>query len=128
MPMGNALGKFSLKSTSINYSPTGGGTEIIDMNMEGTMEGPDGAATVLGTLTGEPNEDASGGNYNWIGREFAADGSTRVATGSGFFRATGAGKWALRGTISFSDGANAAVEGDLDLASRTLSGTACEWD
>ena len=61
MPIGAELGAFSLKSTSINYTPAGGGSEIIDMNMEGSIEGPSGNLTVLGTLTGEPSADAQNG-------------------------------------------------------------------
>ena len=43
------------------------------MNMEGSIEGPNGNLTVLGTLTGEPSADAQNGTYTWLGREFAAD-------------------------------------------------------
>ena len=127
MPVGKQIGKFSLKTTSITYSPTGGDSEVIDMNMDGTIDGADGTATVLGTLTGSPSADAKSGTYSWVGREFAANGDTRLATGAGFFNASGTGKWALRGYIAFADGTGGAVEGELELASRTLSGTLCEW-
>ena len=127
MPIGNELGSFSLKSTSINYSPADGGTEIVDMNMEGSIEGPNGNLTVLGTLTGRPNADAQSGTYTWLGREFAVDGATRIATGGGFFINNGAGTWALRGHILFSDGTGGAVEGQLNLADRSLIGKLCEW-
>ena len=127
MPMGNVLGEFQFKSTSFTYSPGSDGAEIVAMNMEGSLDGPDGKLTALGTLTASPNADATRGTYTWLGRDFAADGSTRLATGGGFLKASGNGTWALRGYVSWSDGTAGAVEGELNLASRSLMGTACEW-
>ena len=121
MPMGKELGDFAFQTTSFGYSPGDGGAETVAMNMEGALEGPDGNLTVLGTLTGSPNADATSGTYTWLGRDFAADGTTRVATGGGYFSASGNGTWALRGYVSWSDGSGGAVEGELNLASRSLT-------
>ena len=74
-----------------------------------------------------PSADAKFATYSWTGREFAADGNTRIATGGGYLSSTGANKWALRGYVAFSDGTGGAVEGDMDLASRTLTGKLHEW-
>ena len=127
MPMGKELGDFSFKTTSFGYSPGEGGAESVAMNMEGSLDGPDGKLTALGTLTANPSADATTGTYTWLGRDFASDGSTRVATGGGFFTASGAGTWALRGYVSWADGSSGAVEGELNLESRSLTGKAREW-
>ena len=127
MAMGKELGDFSFKTTSFGYSPGEGGAETVAMNMEGALDGAAGKLTALGTLTGSPNADATSGTYTWLGRDFAADGATRVATGGGFFTANGKGSWAVRGYVLWSDGSGAGIEGELDLASRSLKGKAYEW-
>ena len=64
MPFGNAIGNFSLNSTSLNYTPTAGGTEIVEINMEGHIEGPDGKLAVL---------------YNSQGADFVIDDLDKLA-------------------------------------------------
>ena len=128
MPIGTELGTFSLKATSFTYSPGGGGLESVEINYEGTIEGSGASGTVLGTMNVSPSADAKNGTWTWCGREFAADGATRVANGGGFFQSSGTNNWKMRGYIHFSDGSSAATEGDLDLASRSLTGKLSEWD
>ena len=128
MPIGNELGQFFCKSTSISYSPGEGGAEYVEINYEGSIQGGGANGTVLGTLSGQPSADLSSGTWTWVGREFGGDGSTRVATGSGFFRVNGTNSWDLRGYIYFNDGSCAATEGTMDLASRSLTGKLSEWD
>jgi hypothetical protein len=128
MPIGSELGAFSCKATSFTYSPGEGGLESVEINYEGTIEGSGSSGTVLGTMNVSPSADAKNGTWTWCGREFAADGATRVANGGGFFQSSGTNNWKLRGYIHFSDGSSAATEGDLDLASRSLTGKLSEWD
>jgi hypothetical protein len=128
MPIGSELGAFSCKATSFTYSPGEGGLESVEINYEGTIEGSGSSGTVLGTMKVSPSADAKNGTWTWCGREFAADGATRVANGGGFFQSSGTNNWKLRGYIHFSDGSSAATEGDLDLASRSLTGKLSEWD
>ena len=127
MAMGKELGDFKFNTTSFGYSPGDGGAETVAMNMEGSLDGAAGKLTALGTLTGSPNTAATSGSYTWLGRDFAADGTTRVATGGGFFTASGKGTWAMRGYVLWSDGSGAGIEGELNLASRSLTGKAYEW-
>lgn len=127
MAMGKELGDFTFKTTSFGYSPGEGGGETVAMNMEGGLEGAAGKLTALGTLTASPDEAATTGTYTWLGRDFASDGSTRVATGGGFFSKSGNGTWAMRGYVLWSDGSGAGIEGELNLASRSLTGKAYEW-
>ncbi|MCZ6677428.1 MAG: PEP-CTERM sorting domain-containing protein [Candidatus Poribacteria bacterium] len=81
MPIGNEIGAFSLNSTSITYQPGEGGSETAEINYEGTIEGSGASGTVLGTMKVAPAADATNGTWTWCGREFAADGATRVLTG-----------------------------------------------
>ncbi len=128
MPIGNEIGAFTCKATSFTYSPSAGGVETVEINYEGSIEGGGASGTVLGTMNVSPSADAKNGTWTWCGREFAADGATRVANGAGFFQSSGANSWNLRGYIHFSDGSSAATEGVLDLASRSLTGKLSEWD
>ncbi len=68
----------------VDFQPGEGGVENVEVNYEGSIEGSGASGTVLGTLNVTPNADATNGTWIWCGREFAADGATRMAMGGAF--------------------------------------------
>ncbi|MFT5692439.1 MAG: hypothetical protein ACI92E_001773 [Oceanicoccus sp.] len=128
MPLGKSVGEFSLESTSITYQKVTHGRQLISINMEGNLTGGDENRVILGTLELDQKVEDKDGSYTWFGREFAMDGTARSVSGAGFFRNHGSNHWQLRGYIVFMDGSNVAVEAEMHLASRSLTGTLFEWN
>ena len=126
MPLGNEIGTWSMKVTSITITPGEGNAETPQINVEGEAKLDGNEEMVIGTLTLFPNEEASNGRWEWCSRSFMENG-TRVAQGGGFFTRDGT-QTHCRGTISGTDGANFATEGILDVVGRTFAGKAYAWD
>jgi hypothetical protein len=126
MPIGNEVGAFSLEVTSTTYSTGADGVSHVQLNMGGELEGDGQSDVVLGTLDIARGTDGGNGTYTWIGQRFSAD-DTGLSNGAGFVQPSGDNTWMLRGYNSFPDGTSTAVEGTLELASRSLKGSLLEW-
>ena len=126
MPIGNEVGAFSLEVTSTTYSNSADGVSHVQLNMGGELEGDGQSDVVLGTLDIARGTDGANGSYTWIGQRFSAE-DTGLSNGAGFIQPSGDNTWMLRGFTTFPDGTSTAVEGTLELASRTLKGSLFEW-
>ncbi len=119
MAIGKALGEFSYKVTSTTFGETS-----VQLNLLGTVTG---FGTVQGTMTitGEPG--ATSGKVSFRAAAFTDDGKILPGSGEGTWETVGKHKWRIRG-INYVDGRTFASEGDLELATQTLSGTFYEWN
>ena len=127
MPIGNEIATFSFKSTSITYEPGEGDSTHVKLNLDGVFERGGESDVVLGTLDIAAVGDGSGGNYVWTGQRFSSDGAD-IRQGSGYVEADGPSSWKCRGYVDLGDGTKAAVEGVIELETRTLTGKVFEWD
>jgi len=119
MPVGKAIGEFSYKVTSTTYRETS-----VQINLHGMATG---FGTVEGTMTvtGEPG--ATSGKVSFCAAAFLDDGKIQNGTGEGTWETVGKHKWRIRG-INYVDGRTFASEGELELATQSLSGTNYEWN
>lgn len=121
MALGKEIGTFSLKVTSVSYSDDGA-----TLNCDGTA---DNFGTVLGSLTvsggGDPN--VTSGGLSWRGEAYLENGEVLRAAGEGAWEQLGQHKWRTRLVITVSDGQIFASDGQVDLASRSISGKNVEW-
>ena len=127
MALGKPMAEFSFKAITATYTAGPGSAMTNAINFEGELTG-DMAGPAQGTLTtvmAEPN--AKTGTWSWSGVTYLANGDIVGATSQGTIETVGSHKWRLRGQATFSDGHTAAVEGEGDLATRTLAGTLYEW-
>ena len=79
--MGNQIGQFSLKSTSLTYQAEGTG----QANSEGSVEGTDLTGEVL-HFVGEPG--AKSGTCRWAGGVYLENGEEITGTSQGTFEST----------------------------------------
>ena len=126
MPIGKEMGTFSLTATSFTNLPREGGVMSAIGNLEGTVTG-DLAGAVLLTLNFKTS-DMKNGTYTSVAAGFLDNGDTLNGEGSGCYESSGKHKWRLRGQDVLSTGDIIAVEGEMDLASRTYSGKIYAWD
>ena len=121
MALGKETGSFSFKITSTRISDDGAAA----VDCDGTA---DTFGTVLGTLTfagGDPG--AQNGALSWRGQAFLENGEQVASVGEGSFEALSNHKWRTRLVITASDGQIFASDGQLDLATRSLTGKNLEW-
>jgi hypothetical protein len=120
MASGKPKGEYSLKSTSITFSPGPGGSTLAAVNFEGTATG---FGAVLGTATfvGDKN-----GTYSWCAQAFLDNGDIVTGNGPGTFESIGQHKWRTRGIMQLSDGRVIGGEGEVDLAKRSWTGKMIE--
>ncbi len=119
MALGKETGDFSFKITSVNFTEDGA---IVDC--DGTA---DNFGTVLGTMTFTSEPGAQNGALSWRGQSYLENGDELGAVGEGAVEALGNHKWRTRLVITISDGQVFASDGQLDLASRSLTGKNLEW-
>mgnify|MGYP000279348710 CR=1 FL=1 len=127
MPLGQSVGEFSLESTSVTYNKATHESQLISINMEGSLTGADESRVVMGTLELSQKLESDDGSYTWFGREFTIEGEARSVSGAGFFRYSGGNHWQLRGYITVLGGNSVAMEAEIHLATRSLKGTLYEW-
>ena len=126
MAIGKNLGEFALKSTSLTYSATEtGGT--VQGNFEGTAKGEGLSGPVLGTLTAVGAPGAKSGTCSWAGTSYLNNGEEVNGKGEGTWEKTGTHKWRIRAVNYLSDGRTIASDGEVDLATRSFTGTLFEW-
>jgi hypothetical protein len=118
MAVGKQIGEFSYKVTSATYGDTS-----VQVNLHGTATG---FGTVEGTLTltGEPG--ATSGKGSFRAAAFLDDGKIQNGSGEGTWETVGKHKWRIRG-INYVDGRTFASDGELELATQSLSGKIYEW-
>jgi hypothetical protein len=137
MPFGNTLGEFSLKAMSVKQIDLGRGQLRIEIDYKGEVAG-EGGGSHYGTLslvgTDDPDRPMP---WSYVGTTLATTGTAIGVTGSGMAQRTGQGqKMRLRGVarqlttdakLAMLNNLIAATESELDPATDTLKGVACEW-
>jgi len=80
------------------------------------------------TLTLMGGADPERGPVSYRGVGFREDGTRVNSVGEGTWNTVGKHKWRIRVLGSGSDGKTVLVDGELDLATSSFSGMACEWN
>ena len=112
------IGEFSLKATTFTFTPGPAGSVLVQMNCEGTGTG---FGTVLGTLTAVSAGQKSG-TWSWCAAAYLDNGDNVTGNGQGTFQSDKPNHWLTQGMIQISDGRTIALEGELDLATRSWKG------
>lgn len=126
MPVGKEMSSFSLTATSFTNLASDGGVMSAVGNFEGTVTGEIAGAVVL-TLTLKTS-DMKNGTYTSVAGAFLDNGDVLNGEGSGCYESTGAHKWRLRGIDVLSNGSIIAIEGDVELATRSYNGKVYAWN
>ena len=119
MPIGKEVGSVSMKGTSITKGVDAAGHHTFVLNLEGTVTGG-WTGTVIMTMN-ITTSDNSSGTYTASAVAYLADGSVIPSSGSGLTRALGGHKWRLNGLGLLADGTQLAIEGDMELATRSFN-------
>jgi hypothetical protein len=120
MATGKSVSEFSLKFTSLTYSPGLGGSVIIQANYEGTGTGF-GTIQGTGTFVG-----AKSGTFSVCTAAYLDDGEQLSAAGSGTYESSGKHRWRTQGFVQISDGRLLVSEGEIDLATKSWKGKLSE--
>jgi hypothetical protein len=137
MPLGDSLGEFSLKAMSVKQIDLGGGQLRIEIDYKGEITG-EGGGSHYGTLSlvgaGDPDRPMP---WSYVGSTLGTTGAAIAVTASGMAQRMGQGqKLRLRGVarqsttdakLAMLNNLIAATESELDPATDTLKGVACEW-
>ena len=118
MASGKQVGEFSLKASTLTFTPGPAGSVLVHVNLEGPATN---FGTVLGTMTAVSAGQKSG-TWSWCAVGYLDNGDNVTGNGQGTFNASGPNRWSTQGSILISDGRNIAVEGEMDLATRVWSG------
>ena len=116
MAKGKQVGEYSLKFTSLKYSPGPAGSTLIEGNCEGTATGF-GTVHGTGTFVG-----GKSGTLSWCGASYLDNGDQTSAGGSGTYESSGKHRWHTIGYLQLSDGRALISEGEIDLATRSWNG------
>ncbi|MEM7542973.1 MAG: hypothetical protein AAF384_15510 [Pseudomonadota bacterium] len=120
MALGNEIGTFDMKSTSVTLEGSGGRVTNAEVNFEGDLSG-EFKGFALATMSVN-SKDGKDGTYKVTARCFMADGSIVDAVGEGTTTSAGGQKWTVAGIADTSDGRSTAVRGEIDLINRRYSG------
>jgi hypothetical protein len=135
MPLGEIVGEFTLKVTSVNYSPAGGEMTKAEVNVAAEISGRL-SGRGFGTLT---IEGVPGLTRRWAyaGATFTSAGARIEISGQGVLVPTGTGpRGRARGTatyrstapeLSWLNGFVGAVEFEADPTAEVIKGAVCEW-
>ena len=127
MAIGKQTGEFAYKSTSVTYAATE--TErTVQANCEGTVTIAGVTNPSQGTLIAHVTPGAKSGTCTWTGVLYLNTGDEIHNKGEGTWEKTGAHKWRVRSFLYRSDGITRLIEGEIDLATRSYSGAAYEWN
>lgn len=117
MAAGKPIGEFSFKATAFTFTPGPAGSVLGQMHCEGTGTG---FGTVLGTFsTVSPGQKS--GTWSWCAVAYLDNGDSVTGNGQETFQ-SGLNHWRTQGIIQISDGRTIALEGELDLATRSWTG------
>lgn len=114
--------KFSLKVTSLTFTPGPAGSVIVQANCEGTATG---LGAVAGTATFVP-AGAKNATYSWCGVSYLDNGDSMTDNAQGTIGSIGRHKWRTQGIDHLSDGRIVSVEGEIDFAARSWTGKLIE--
>ena len=124
MALGKTFAEFTMKITSLTYTTESENQITVQGNLEGTAPG---FGPVLGTITAT-NVGGAGGEWKFCGAAYLANGDTLTGVANGTYESIGVHKWSTRGIEKLSNGRTVALEGEVDLASRSWTGKLIEWD
>ena len=116
MAAGQQSGEFSLKISSLIFTPGPANSVLVQANCEGTATGF-GAVLLTGTFVGGKT-----GTYSMCGADYLDNGDIITFTGQGTHESSGRHKWRTQNVNQLSDGRTVSAEGEIDLAARTWSG------
>jgi hypothetical protein len=116
MASGKQIGEFSFKFTSFTLTPGPAGSVVVQGNCEGPATG---YGTVIGTLTAVGGKS---GTTSWCASAYLDNGEQLSGTGSGTYESSGKHHWRTQGFVQISDGRTVAIEGEVDLATRSWTG------
>jgi hypothetical protein len=135
MPLGNVLGEFVGKATSVRISDLGGGQRRLEIDSTGEAKGQV-SGQIFGTMVveGMPGHAVT---YSITGAILAASGAVVRFSGRGVGARTGEGhKVRYRGAACYAtDDPNltalnsllGAAEFEIDPATMSIKGAVCEW-
>jgi len=123
MAEGKELGEFSLKITTLTYTPGPAGSVLVQANCEGTAAGQ-GALFGTATFVSAGMKSAT---FNWCGATYLDNGDSVTGTGQGTIESSGRHKWRSQGFNHLSDGHTIRIDGEIDLATRSWVGKWYEW-
>ena len=135
MSLGEIIGEFTLKVTSVNYSPAGGEMTRAEVNVAAEVKGRM-SGRGFGTLTieGVPGTTR---RWSYAGANFTPAGARVEISAYGVLVPTGTGPQGRgRGTATYRsaapdlrwlDGFVGAVEFDADPTAEMIKGAVCEW-
>ena len=120
MTFGKQVGEYSLKSTSATMTPGPAGSVLAQLNFEGTGTG---FGTVLGTAT---FVGAKSGTFSWCAQAYPDNADSVSGIGQGTFESIARNKWSTSVISQISDGSAVGAKGEIDLATRSWTGTLYE--
>ena len=121
MASGKAIGEFSMKSITATIIPGPAGSQLSQVNWEGTGTGF-GATFLTATFAGGSKD----GTYslNWV--SYLDNGDSVTGSGQGTYESIGKNRWRAVNIAEVSDGRRIRAEGEIDLAARSWKGTLFE--
>jgi hypothetical protein len=123
MAKGQEIATFSMKSTSVTYTPGPAGSTLTQTNFEGTATG--GFGTIAGTASFVGG--GAGGSMSYCGAAYQDNGELLNAQGTGSYESSGNHRWRTQAVLRLSDGNALYSEGEIDLATRAWTGKVFEW-
>jgi len=121
MPIGKEIGSFSLNSTSLRIGVDAGGNNTVTITLEGEVSGG-WSGTVLSTMDVTMADLNESGSYVSNVAVYLNDGGIVTGSGTGIIAAIGNHKWRLNGVDVISDGSRIAMEAEIELATRKMTG------
>lgn len=109
---------FSYTATSVTYAAVDGAVSA-SINFEGVA---DGFGPVHGTLACTPAGETSG-TWRWTGVNYPETGDSLTGQGTGEWAKVDGRHWSITGKISTSSGDSVSIDGQMDLAARSMTGT-----
>ncbi len=135
MPLGEVIGEYNLKATSVTVQQIADDRTRYEINFMGEASGRI-AGQAFGTFTVE-GPAAGPGVWSYTGSILANQGATIIVTAQGVSaQMPGGHRFRIRGTALYKSSSPAlaslgevvgAVEGEGDPATLTLKGAVCEW-
>jgi hypothetical protein len=109
-------GEFSFKAITITQIPGPAGGVLTQVNWEGTAAGF-GAVFSTTTYSGHKT-----GTFSECAVSYSDNGDAISGIGQGTFESDGKHHWSTKAFMQLSDGRKIAIEGQVDLASRSYKG------
>jgi len=120
MTFGKQAGEYSFKSTSATITPGPAGSVLSQVNFEGTATG---FGAVIGTATFVGGKS---GTFSWCAQGYPDNADSVTGIGQGTFESIARNKWSTSVISQISDGRAVGAKGEIDLATRSWTGTLYE--